>query len=73
MNISENRKLDDSALDNVSGGLFGMSEDTRTLYCTKCKETFKVPSYKRSGKCPICHEEVTADREGSWSGGIMRA
>ncbi len=72
MSISD-RKLDDSALDTVNGGLFGFAEDTKTLYCTNCKQPFKIPAARTSGKCPDCGRLVSENGSGSFSGSILKA
>ncbi len=70
--MSENI-INDRELEGVNGGLFGAGEDTKTVYCKSCKEPFKIPLSRKSGKCPNCGAEVFADRTGSWSEQVMKA
>ncbi len=68
------KKMDEIALDKVTGGAMGgSSEDTRPCYCSNCKMTFRIPVSKVSGKCPECGRTVNADITGSLSGTVMKA
>lgn len=73
MSLSKDNRIDEAVLEGVNGGLFGFGEDTKTVYCTNCKQPFKIPASKKSGKCPDCGKEAFADRAGSWSDSFGKA
>jgi protein-arginine kinase activator protein McsA len=57
------QRLEDGALEEVSGGMGAETERTKKVSCPICFEVFEVKATSTTATCPSCNKTFTINKK----------